>query len=393
MVRRLSSVWCFALGGIGFFLPFYSLYLSESAGLRGTQVGAVTACIPLMGAFAPGIWGQLADRTGRRRVVLALVALGTALGNLVLLQQGEFWGFVIATAFLALFSSAIVPMSMSVSLALLRESTGHILGRVRVWGTLGFAACVLSFPLLVEAHRSLRGIEATGPEDVRGLALMFPCAAVVIGVGGLLALRLPKAGAIELSSHRGEWRQLLRSPAYLRLIAFAFLCYLSLQGPLFLFPILVRGQGGGIEAISRMWALMLLVEVPMVALFGAIASRIGVRGVIGMGMAAAALRWSISGWTDDLRWLTAAQLLHGVTVSGVMLGLPVYVDSIVPERLRSTAQGLLTMLGLSCASIVSSLASGWLVERLGPMAPARVGGLLAAGVLLTLPVLLRRPRV
>jgi MFS family permease len=220
---------------------------------------------------------------------------------------------------------------------------------------------------------------------------MFPCAAAVIGLGGLRALRLPRAGAIARRAHRGEWRQLLRSPAYLRLLAFAFLCYLSLQGPLFLFPILIRGQGGGIEAISRMWALMLLVEVPMVALFGAIASRLGVRGVIGMGMAAAALRWSISGWVDDLRWITAAQLLHGVTVCGVMLGLPVYIDSIVPERLRSTAQGLMTMLGLSCASIASNLVGGWLIERLGPAAPARVGGLLAFGVMLTVPLLLQRP--
>ena len=45
----VSLVWVFALGGLGLFFPYYSLYLRENAGLSGTQVGAVLAVLPLVG--------------------------------------------------------------------------------------------------------------------------------------------------------------------------------------------------------------------------------------------------------------------------------------------------------------------------------------------------------
>ncbi len=392
LARSLSLVWLCCLGGVGFFLPFYGLYLRDAIGLSGAQVGVVTATIPLMGLVGPVLWGHVADRTGRRRAVLALIALGTAAGDLLLMLQDRFAGLVLATALAAAFSSAIVPMSMSVSLALLRDATGHVLGRVRVWGTFGFAACVLGFPWLLELWRGLRGIVPEGPTDVTGLGVMFPCAAAVIATGGLLALRLPRAGAVELRSRPGAWRVLLRSPVYRRMLLFAFLCYLSLQGPMYMLPILVREHGGGVEAVSRMWIWMLALEVPLVAFFGRTVSGFGVRGVIAIGMAAAALRWLVSGYSDGLFWLTAAQLMHGVTVWGVMLGLPLYIDSIVPEQLRSTAQGLMVMLGFSLGSIASNLVAGWLLDVLGPAGPARVGGWMALVAALALPLLLdRRP--
>jgi PPP family 3-phenylpropionic acid transporter len=117
--------------------------------------------------------------------------------------------------------------------------------------------------------------------------------------------------------------------------------------------------------------------------------------VIGVGIRAGALRWTASGFSGQLEVVYLAQMLHGVTVWGVVLGAPIYVDAVVPERLRSTGQGLLAMVGISMASIVSNLGSGWLVEHVGPTAPARIGGVgslvLAALLPLALPPA-ERPR-
>ncbi len=92
---------------------------------------------------------------------------------------------------------------------------------------------------------------------------------------------------------------------------------------------------------------------------------------------------------DRLDWIYALQILHGVTVAGFILGAPLYVEAVVPERLRSTGQGLLTMLGASLGGITSALGSGWLLERVGPDAPYVAGGvgalLLGALVPLALP--------
>ena len=90
-----------------------------------------------------------------------------------------------------------------------------------------------------------------------------------------------------------------------------------------------------------------------VVIAGDAGRRLGPRGVIAIGLAAASLRWGISGFSDNLGWVYAAQALHGVTVWGVVIGIPLYADRIMPARLRSTGQSLLAMVGISLGSILS----------------------------------------
>jgi MFS family permease len=77
------------------------------------------------------------------------------------------------------------------------------------------------------------------------------------------------------------------------------------------------------------------------------------------------MRWSISATVTDPGLLFAVQALHGVTVVGLNVGSPLYLDGVTPERLRSTAQGILSMVGAGVAGIASNIASGWLVDRGG----------------------------
>ena len=55
----------------------------------------------------------------------------------------------------------------------------------------------------------------------------------------------------------------------------------------------------------------------------------------------------------------------GVTVVGLNLGSPLYLDVVAPEKLRSTAQGILSMVSAGIAGIVSNAWAGWLIDRSG----------------------------
>jgi PPP family 3-phenylpropionic acid transporter len=131
------------------------------------------------------------------------------------------------------------------------------------------------------------------------------------------------------------------------------------------------------DTVSAMWVLMLLVEVPLIAFSGAGLQRLGERGLLGVGVLAGALRWTVCGLTNDWHLLYLTQLLHGVVVTGLMLGAPLYLEAVVPERLRSTGQGLLAMIGVGCGGILSNVLSGWLLDHVGPAAPYLFGGLTA----------------
>lgn len=119
------------------------------------------------------------------------------------------------------------------------------------------------------------------------------------------------------------------------------------------------------DMIRNMWILMLVVEIPLVLMTGSGLKRLGARGMVIAGVAVGGLRWLGCALITDPTWLFAIQALHGVTVVGLNLGSPLYLDVVAPERLRSTAQGILSMVGSGIAGIASNLAAGWLVDRGG----------------------------
>jgi MFS family permease len=84
-------------------------------------------------------------------------------------------------------------------------------------------------------------------------------------------------------------------------------------------------------------------------------------------------------------------LLHGLVVAGLFVGCALYVEAAVPERLRSTGQGLLAMVGFSCAGVLSALGGGLLLEHFGADAVCRVAGIGALLLGMALPLLLPRP--
>jgi PPP family 3-phenylpropionic acid transporter len=388
----MALVWFFGLGAFGLSLPFFGLYLHENAGLGGMRVGIVLALVPLVGMAVQPLWGQAADRSGARARLLVVIAAGAALGYAGLFAARGFPELLAATALLAVFQTAFVPATVSVTFALARDAGAHAFGLSRVWGTVGFLLFVVAFPYGLDAMQRARGLApAPGGPSEPGLELMFAVAGTAILAAGLAALRLPREGAVAVRAPRGDWRRLARHGPYLRVLGFAFAGYVCLQGPLNIFPVFVRARGGSLDSVSEMWVPMLVLEIPLVALSGASLERVGARGLLAIGVLAGGARWLVCGLSSGLDWVYPVQVLHGITVAGFVLGAPLYVEAVVPERLRSTGQGLLVMLGASLGGITSNLASGWLLEAVGPDAPYVAGGVGALALAALVPLLLPPP--
>ena len=362
----LTIFWFIYFGSLGIFFPYFSLYLRENAGLSGTELGVILAIPPLVGMIAQPFWGQVADRTGARSGILAWLTLGTAMGYLGLGFTQGFWLIVFATAALALVGTAVFPILNSVSFGILRGAGPHAFGHVRVWGTIGFFVLVVGFPMLLNLRRASVGLAITAATVSQpGLELMFPVMAALVFVAACVAVFLPKKGAVSLHAARGDWRELLRNRAFVRFLLFALIAHFLMHGPMWLFPLFVRSRGGDMDTIRGMWILMLVVEIPLVFFTGSGLKRIGARGLLAVGVLVGGLRWSLCALIANPYLLFAVQALHGVTVVGLILGSPLYLDAVAPEKLRSTAQGVFSMVSVGVAGILSNIAAGWLVDRGG----------------------------
>jgi PPP family 3-phenylpropionic acid transporter len=354
------------MGAVGIFFPYFSLYLKENAGLTGTQLGWILATVPLVSVIGQPFWGQVADRTGARSHIVAFLSLGSVIGYLWLAAADGFVAILLATAAVAVFSSAVLPITVSVSLASLRDAGMHAFGFVRVWGTVGYFLLILTFPSILARDQAANGLvpKSAGVSEP-GLEIMFVGTAILVLISGVLGLFLPRAGVVSLRAERGDWKTLLKNIAYIRFLLFSFAAYLLAHGPMWLFPIFVRSRGGDIETIRNMWVYMLVIEIPLILATGSGLKRLGPRGLLGVGVFVGGLRWILSALVTDLQHLSLVQMLHGVTVVGLLMGGPLYLETIAPERLRSTAQAVLSMVGAGIAGIVSNLGSGWLLDRVG----------------------------
>lgn len=374
-VLPISLFWFVYFGALGIFFPYYSLYLKENASLTGTQVGMVLSMMPLVSIIAQPFWGQVADRTGERSRLIVLLSLGSAAGYGLLYLAEGFLPILVTTAFMASFATAVIPLSVSVTLAVLRSSGPYGFGLVRVWGTVGFLVLVVSFPWALERYQRMQGLGHNSTSiSEPGLEVMFLATGFLILLAALLALRLPRVGVVALRAARGDWRRLLRNRPVLRLLLFAFGAFLFIQGPMGLFPVYVTAHGGSLNTVQQMWILMLIVEIPLIAFSGAGLTRLGARGLLATGVLAGGLRWAVCGLTDSPYIVYPVQMLHGVMVTGLMMGGPLYLERVAPENLRSTAQASLGMVGVGLGGIASNTGAGWLLQHLGTDAPYMIGG-------------------
>ena len=385
----LALFWFLIMGALGVFFPYYGLYLRENVGLDGFQVGVVFATLPLVGFFVQPLWGIVADRSGLRIRVLAVLASGSAAGYFLLGCVESFLALVCITVLFAFFSRALIPMTVSVSLAVLQGSQ-HAFGIIRAFGTLGFFCAVLGFPWLLAALPPLAVFQTTAlslPSEPQ-LGILFPLAAGLTLCAAVSAITLPHRGPVALRALQGEWRSLLSQGPFLRLTLVGFLAFFFLHGPMDIFPIYIRDRGGDIETIRNMWCVMLVPEIIFMTLLGTSVRRLGARGLLAVGIGAGAFRWLFLSQVTALPLLYPVQVLHALTVTGLFLGGPLYLEATIPPQLRSTGQALFSMISMGLGGGCSSLMTGALLEQAGINAPYLVGGAGALLLALLLPSLL-----
>lgn len=371
----IALFWFLYMAGLGVIFPYLSLYFQENVGLTGPQLGLALAMHPLMGIVASPFWGQWADRSGRRRGALFFLASGSALGYFLVPHASSFPLLLLCLAFLSTFAAPTMAVASSLSFAVLGMGGAARFGHVRVWGTVGYLMMILAFPPLL----SWMGADVSVVGSTNGLELIFPIAAILCLSASLVLFWVPSSAGITVRAKREDLAALLRQPSYLRLLVIAFFAFGFLSGPIVLFPVFVAERGGTIETVSRLWIPMLILEIPLIYFAGAGLSRMGARGLIAGGIACDGARWLITALAPSLFWVFGVQLLHGAVVVGLIIGMQLYVEEVIPDRLRATGQ---TVLGtvMSVGAVLSHLWAGTVIEHMGANAPYLISGPISIGL-------------
>ncbi len=326
MTRQLASV--VAVLGIGFLAH-------RLGGLRGLLLGLAAAAIVMMGAY------QLSY------TFLALFVVGLV------------WGCVWSPT-MALYDGVLVNEA---------KARGFVYGRLRVWSSIAFIAGTLICGVAVDRY---------GPPSVLfvgwvGIFCLLP-----------LALALPRG---EGHARKGPaaapfgFGELFRSKSFLLFLIAAGFCQSS-HAVLYSFGTLTwRRAGIDDVTISMLWGESVAVEIGLMLVSGWLMQRIGVTGLIGLGLGCGMIRWTAMAYTTDLPALIVLQALHAGTFAACHLGAMAFIQRALPSNGTALGQSIYYGLGTGATQAVIYQFAGLLYERYGQQAFLGMTAISAIGMI------------
>jgi len=254
------------------------------------------------------------------------------------------------------------------------RARGFVYGRLRIWSSVAFISGTMLCGL---------GVDAWGPPAVlfvgwAGILCMVP-----------LALALPAAAPQPHDERRAAFglADLLRSRPFQLFMIASGLAQAS-HAVLYSFGTLTwRAAGHDDLTISLLWGESVLVEILLMLASGWLIARIGVTGLMAIGLACGVVRWSAMAFTTALPALVVLQVLHAGTFAACHLGAMGFIQRALPASGVALGQSVYYALGTGATQAIVFQLAGLLYARVGQhafLAMAAISTLgLAAMVLLS----------
>lgn len=359
---RLSGYYFFYFAFIGAFSPYFGLYL-QSLNFSAWDIGLLMSQMQLMRLFGPNLWGWLADRFGRRMLIIRLAALISLAGFSAFFWLDKLPGMLVAMALLAFFWSAALPLVETLTFDHLREERGRY-SRIRLWGSIGFIVAVMLTGALLDIAPPV--------------AVVWVCWGVLLGIL-VFALAVPEAPLVAHATADQSIGQILRQPRVRALMAACF-AMSAAHGAFYVFySIHLAGHGYSKTEVGSLWSLGVLAEIVIFMLMARLSLRFSLRLILLASFAAAVLRFLLMGWgVESVVIMVLVQLLHGLTFGAYHASAIAAVNEWFPGRAQGRGQALYSSLSFGAGGLVGALISGHTWESLGAGWTFTLGAVFAA---------------
>jgi MFS transporter, PPP family, 3-phenylpropionic acid transporter len=367
--RRLSGFYAASFLVTGVQLPFWPVWLA-GRGLDAREIAVLFAIAIWVKVVTTPAIGALADRFGRRRAMMIVLAAVSWLLYASLWHARSFPALLVLTLGAGVAQSALMPLGDSITLAAVRRD-GIDYGRVRVWGSVTFIiASVASGAWLAKSA------PASGGNTVLALVLAASAilfvACIAVPVPPHEASVMPRFAALRsMAGDRRFWGFVITAAA----LQASHQVYYGF-GTLYW-----RSLGFSDGVIGYLWAEGVLAEIVLFWQGGPLLARLGPLGLMAAGSAAGILRWGLTGLIPGLAPAVALQLLHALTFGAVHLGAMNFLSRTVPPGAAASAQALYSGTSAGLGSGIVMLGAGALYASYGGRAYLFMAVLSALGML------------
>jgi PPP family 3-phenylpropionic acid transporter len=328
----------------------YLTPLWREFGLASAEIGLLNSIMPGVAAVAPFLWTAYADATRRGERIFLWNTWLSALAALLLPNASRFAPAAVVVFCVAAFRTPLIPFANSMTFRALKgRPQGY--AAIRLWGTIGYIVAAMGAGAVMD-RIGLQG-------GMYGVVLaMMACGAVAWAGRSRERVLLAPVGLWEILES-------LRDRRFLVLLTATALAWMS-YGPYATFYTIHLERLGLSRAFAgTAWALAAVSELLIMVLWPRLCTMATPRVWLIVALAANPVRWLLSSVAHGPFALLAIQLIHAFTFGLFYLSSVQRVDSLVPDGLRSTAQGVFASVTFGLGGLAGNFLGGLLYEPLG----------------------------
>lgn len=202
-IIKFQTFYFLLIGAVGCFTPYINVYLEKSIGLKGSEIGLITAISLILGVCVIPIWGIIGDKT-RKYNLLLMFSLGASIVVLYFYsKQTVYWGCVIFALLLEIVRLGATPMADTITMNYTAKTNGNY-GSIRGMGSLGYMLGSMAVGFLADIF----GLD--GP--------LFTSYMILLGIALLICFSFPKTDEKEAEKEKpqkGNFKDLLLNKNFL----------------------------------------------------------------------------------------------------------------------------------------------------------------------------------
>lgn len=342
--------------------PYIPLYLPELGVVGATDIaywtGLLTSINFISQAIASPFWGNLADKLGRKLMVMRCV-VGMGIFSLLLAFAGNVYQFLVIRFIMGAISGTNAAATTLVATNTPEKHIGYSIGLIQT----GFMAGTLAGPAIGAIVAEIVGYR--GSFIFSGIAILLLIPVVVFGVQeDFTPIKTKK---IQKEAQRFKFT-LIKEHATLYLFIFiVFMAQLCIQGNDAFISLFVK-------AIYQGWGLNSVVAVVFGASAGATiltTSHLGKLGdkkgnftIISFCLAGLGICIFLQSVISNIPLLIFLRLMSGVFIGGIIPNAYTSISKLTPNESRGSILGITTSFS-SLGSFSGPLVSGVIAAKLG----------------------------
>ena len=336
--HRLAGFYFCYYAIVGTFMPYWSLYLQDQ-GFDYSEIGILSSIAIITRFFAPFIWGWVADKSGKRMLLVRIATwMEAIIWFAIFVIPNNFQSIALLMLIFSFFQNAILAQFEGVTLFWLGDQREKLYGNVRKWGSIGFIVGVFAIGAILEII------------DIAYLPILLLCIAFLAFIWSF-SIKEPSS-APQAQRSLDSILPVLKKPVIACLFSIEFFMLFA-QAPFYSFySNYLKDNGFSTTVIGLLWSSGVIAEIIMFAYAAFLLRRFSWRTLVIWCLIATCLRFIIVGvFPHSFSMQLFSQSLHAFSFGLFhMIAMRIIFNHFSAEQ-QGRAQALYsTMWGLGVAS-------------------------------------------